>query len=291
MLFPETIRGEGPIVETVTRIATDPFFGAIEVSWIKDPEVRREVARILELGHLDVVFCAGPPILIDKMDLNSEREGARKEAIEALKGLIDQADLLGSKIFVLCSGPDPNEGKREEARRRLVDSLRELCEYVEGKGLDLAISLEYFDRDVDKRLLIGPSQEAAEIAEAVRRHHGNFGLTVDLSHLPLLGERSEEALKAVEDHLIHVHIGNCVLEKESPAYGDKHPRFGIKGGEVDVKELREFLEALRQVGYFEKRVPTSLPVVSFEVRPLPGESPELVMASAKRVLKDALSIV
>ena len=30
--------------------------------------------------------------------------------------------------------------------------------------------------------------------------------------------------------LLHVHVGNCVLEPSSPLYGDKHPRFGVEGG-------------------------------------------------------------
>jgi hypothetical protein len=40
-------------------------------------------------------------------------------------------------------------------------------------------------------------------------------------------------------------------------------------------------------GYFKRNTPTTMPVVSFEVRPAEGELPELVIASAKRTLTQA----
>jgi len=46
LAFPECQKGEGPILETITRIAEDDFFSAIEISHIKDPGVRRQVANL-----------------------------------------------------------------------------------------------------------------------------------------------------------------------------------------------------------------------------------------------------
>ena len=36
MSYPDVMNGDGPILETLKRIVTDPYFNAIEVSWIKD---------------------------------------------------------------------------------------------------------------------------------------------------------------------------------------------------------------------------------------------------------------
>jgi hypothetical protein len=109
-----------------------------------------------------------------------------------------------------------------------------------------------------------------------------------LSHLPLIGESAHEMVVSSIDHLIHVHVGNCVLQhKDHPAYGDAHPRFGLPEGEVGVEELQRFLETLIYAGYFKKNTPTTMPVVSFEVRPLEGESSEVVIAGAKRTLRQA----
>jgi len=108
---------------------------------------------------------------------------------------------------------------------------------------------------------------------------------VDLSHLPLLGETPAQAIMPVKDYLFHAHMGNCIIrDKEHPGYGDQHPRFGIKGGENDVKELTEYLKVLLNIGFLNPQNP---PMVSFEVKPLADESSEVVIANAKRVLREA----
>lgn len=68
-----------------------------------------------------------------------------------------------------------------------MDSISEICDHAQPYGI--TISLENFDRDGDKKCLVGPSRESNPIAERVRAlGHHNFGLTIDLSHLPLLGD-------------------------------------------------------------------------------------------------------
>ncbi|MCW4020929.1 MAG: sugar phosphate isomerase/epimerase, partial [Candidatus Bathyarchaeota archaeon] len=120
--------------------------------------------------------------------------------------------------------------------------------------------------------------------------YDNVGLTVDLSHLPLLYETPQQAFTAAKPYLEHVHIGNCVVKDAShPLYGDQHPRFGVSGGENSVEELAEFLRVLKDVGYFNKKTATRLPVVSFEVKPAAGESSEVLIANSKRVLMEAWS--
>ncbi len=56
---------------------------------------------------------------------------------------------------------------------------------------------------------------------------------------------------------------------------------------MGLDELKRFLESLIYAGYFKKSVPTTKPVVSFEVQPMPGERSEWVIASAKRMLQQA----
>jgi sugar phosphate isomerase/epimerase len=210
--------------------------------------------------------------------------------VDTCKGLVDQAYELGARIMMVMSGPDPGEPERKAARERLIDSLKQLCRYAGERAEDylLAISVENFDRTIDKRALIGPTREAAEVIEAVRAEHSNCGLTLDLSHQPLLGETISDMIVEGTDPLIHAHFGNCVVrDPEHPSYGDQHPPFGIPGGENGIEELRVYLEALIYSGFFAKSVPTTMPVLSMEVKPRPGESSELVIANGKRALKYA----
>lgn len=292
MLYPQVIKGEGPIAETARVIAEDDFFEVIEVGPIKDQRVWAELKGLIEGAHMSVGVGAQPGLLINKLNLAAEGETARQAAVDNVRGSIDQAYFLGARLLALLDGPGsyPGEERKAAAIDQLVRSLSELCAYAEGRGTDdlLTISLENFDQSVDKRSLIGPTKDAAEVAARVKEEHTNFGLTVDLSHLPLLDETPQEALAAAKDHLVHIHVGNCLMKDVNhPVYGDNHPPLGIEGGENDVQELVEFLEALFDIRYFTKELPTGRPVVTFEVKPLPDQDPAVVIAATKRVWREA----
>jgi len=110
-----------------------------------------------------------------------------------------------------------------------------------------------------------------------------------LSHLPLQHETSEQALRIAKDHLVHAHMGNCVMrDKTHPAYGDNHPRFGVPGGENDVPQVVEYIRTLLAIGYLNEKNPA---ILSFEVKPMADESSEIVIANAKRTLREAWELV
>ncbi len=284
MAYPQVMKGEGPILQTLQKIAEDDFFTAVEVSWIKDVKVREKAKKLLEVSHLAIAYGAQPRLLVKKLNLNSFDEAERQEAVDEVKAGVDEAYEIGAKSLAFLSGKDPGEEGREQALKLLVLSIKEICDYAKSKG-DLGITLEVFDQEIDKKCLIGPAKDARRVAEEVREEFDNFGLMVDLSHLPLLGETPAQAIMPVKDYLVHAHMGNCILkDKEHPGYGDQHPRFGIKGGENDVEELTEYLKVLLDIGFLNPQNP---PIVSFEVKPLAGESSEVVIANAKRVLREA----
>ena len=284
MAYPQVMRGKGPILETLQKIAEDDFFTAVEVSWIKDAKVRQKAKKLLEVSHLTVAYGAQPRLLVKKLNLNSFDEVERQEAVDEVKAGVDEAYEIGAKGLAFLSGNDPGERERDQAFKLLIFSIKEICDYAKSEG-DLRIVLEIFDQEIDKKCLIGPAKDARRVAEEVREEFNNFGLMVDLSHLPLLGETPAQAIMPVKDYLVHAHMGNCILQdKEHPAYGDQHPRFGIIGGENDVKELVTFLRVLLDIGFLNHQNP---PIVSFEVKPLAGETSEVVIANAKRVLKEA----
>lgn len=284
MAYPQVMRGDGPILETLQKIAEDEFFTAVEVSWIKDKKVRDRAKKLLDMSHLTVAYGAQPRLLINNLNLNSFDEEERKQAVGEVKAGVDEAYEMGAKGLVFLSGKDPGEGGRDQACKLLISSIKEICDYAKSKG-ELRITLEIFDQEIDKKCLIGPANEARMVAEVVRREFDSFGLMVDLSHLPLLNETPTQAIIPIKDYLVHAHIGNCILkDKEHPAYGDQHPRFGIEGGENDVEELKVFLRVLLDIGFLNHQNP---PIVSFEVKPLADESSEVVIANAKRVLREA----
>jgi sugar phosphate isomerase/epimerase len=285
MAFPKAITGEGSIADTVAKIAEDPFFGAVEITWVKDPRERAAVRAVIEASHLQVGYGAQPAVLMGKLNPNSLDEAERKHAVTELKSRIDEAAEVGARRLAFLSGRDPGNEDRQASVEALVKSVKELCAYGQPKGI--ALTCETFDRDIDKKALIGPSDLAAEFALAVRQDYPDFGLMYDLSHQPLLHEDSLGALSQLKEHLVHIHIGNCVVEEGKPGYGDLHPRFGWPGGANDVPEVVEFVRALFKIGYLAEGK-GSRPWVGFEIKPqAEGETPELVIAGSKRVWQEA----
>jgi len=289
MLWPQTMGGDGPIAETIERLAADADFEAIELTRINDPATRRRVRELAETARVTLAFGAQPILLGGKLDLNAPTDAARTAAIEAVQRAIDQALELRAVGLAVLSGPDPGETGRKAATDRLVDSLKWLCDYAAHKG-GPTIVLETFDRVAfGKNCLIGPNPEAAEVARRVRRDFPSFGLMIDLSHLPLQGETPQQAVAATREFLVHAHMGNCVMRDPAhEAYGDSHPRFGVPGGENDVAELAAYLRALLDAGFLSR---DRRPVLSFEVKPLKGESVEALIAGSKRTLAAAWAAV
>ncbi len=283
MAFPSTMKGEGPVAETVKKIALDPYFNAIEITWIKDPNVRKEVKKIIDESRLAVAYGAQPRLLTTGLNINNLNDEGRQTALASLKEGIDEAYEMGAKGFAFLSGKYI-ESSKEESFEQLVNSTKELCRYAKAKG-DLKIILEVFDYDIDKKSIIGPVELAKRFAQEIRKEHDNFGLMVDLSHLPLIRETAEQAILPIAEYLVHAHIGNAVVKDPSfPAYGDAHPRFGFPNGENDVPELIEFLRVLKTIGFLNKNNP---PIVSFEVKPWGDENADLVIANSKRTLNEA----
>ena len=282
MAYPVVIKGEGPIAETLERIAEDDYFDAVEVTWIKDDAIRAEAKEIIETSAMEVYYGAQPRLLTTGNNPNAVDETERLVALKNLKEGIDEAAEIGAKGFAFLSGKY-DEATKDEAFDALVKTTVELCEYAKQKGVP-KVSLEVFDYDVDKCSLIGPVALAKKYAQAVCAKADNFGLMVDLSHLPLLRETAKEALEPIKDYIIHAHMGNAVVKEGMPAYGDAHPRFGFPNSANDVDELVDYIRVLMDIGYLKEGEPK---VVSFEVKPFGDEDPELVIANAKRTLNKA----
>ena len=277
--------GNGPMVESLKKIITDAYFDVVEVSWVNDPEVRKRVGELLAYSGISSKYALHPRILARKLNLNSLDETERLKAVQECKEGITEADEMGIKEVGFLSGPYPGDEGKVEAMDQLAKSVEELCGFSKERGI--VLGLEVFDRSIDKKCLIGPAEDARAFAARIAPKHENFGLVVDLSHIPLLGESPAEALKPVAEFVSHIHIGNCYMEDPADSvYGDKHPRFGYPGGKNDVAEITEFLRVLFEIGYLAKDG-SRRGEISFEVKPVGDEDPEVTIANSKRKLEAA----
>ncbi|MGC8805703.1 MAG: TIM barrel protein, partial [Candidatus Ratteibacteria bacterium] len=242
---------------------------------------------IFESAKIEPVFGAQPVLLRNKLNLNDENSSLRKKSIATMKECIDQAYSIGAKGISFLSGTYEGQNK-QRAFDLLVESTEEICYYAKEKD-SMILELEIFDYDIDKKSLIGPAELAVDFAKKIRNKFDNFGLMIDLSHLPLLRQSPAEAIVPIREFITHIHIGNCFMsDKNSPLYGDQHVPFGIPGSENDVEQLAEFLQVLMDTGFFGKQ---QRPIVSFEVKPLKGQDPDIVIANSKRTLNQAWLLV
>lgn len=286
--FPECVDGGGAVVDTLAKLCEDAFFTAVEVGKIKDVRTRLEAARILEISGIEVAYACQPTLFPNKLSLNHLDKNERQKALNAVFNCLREAHDLGAASIRIPAGKDPGPEKREEAKKLLVDSLAQILERARQFGNPL-VTLKIFDRDIDKQSLIGPCQDALDVAKNLAPSFERFGLLTDLSHFPLLRERPEETLPKLKPYIRALHFGNCVMKNRlHPLYGDLQPRFGVADGEVDMPMVRDYFRILKREGIIG---PETRPVFSAEIRPLlPGETSALVIANCKRVVREAWAL-
>lgn len=273
------------IIDQVKRIAVDDYFDAIEITHCNDDAEREEVKKLLEQSHLKVCFGAQPMLLGPKLNPNDINEEGRQKAEDTLKAAIDEAEYLGAQGIAFLAGKWAPETK-DQAYAQLLKTTRNICDYAATKGM--MVELEVFDFDLDKAALIGPAPYAAQFAADMRTTNNNFGLLVDLSHFPTTYETSKFVIQTVRPYITHLHFGNAVVKEGCPMYGDLHPRLGYPNSSNDVEELADYLNVLKQEGFFNAKDPI---VLSMEVTLAPGEDDEIVLANTKRCLNRAWALV
>lgn len=285
--YKELGSGEGPILECLKKIVTDPYFEAVEVARMKDAEVRKAAAEMIACANMVTAYGGQGRMLGAGLNINDLNEEGRQKALASLKEGIDEAYEINAVDFAFLAGRYEEETK-EESFQALLASTRELCEYAKSKG-DMPVLCEVFDYDIAKKSLIGPVDLVKRYCDTICAEYDNFGLMVDLSHIPMLHETIEENLLPVKEYIRHAHMGNTVIKSpECPAYGDEHPRFGFPNSENGVNELAAYLRLLLDIGFLNEE---NRPIVSFEVKPFGNEDPDVVIASAKRTLDLAWELV
>lgn len=274
MAFPEML-SKGNYREVTEIIVSDPFFDLIELPPIPE-KAWLDIEPILSSSRKEVFIGLQPVIMTEGKNLCSLIEGERLNAVEFMKDIIHTAADKGIKKLALCSGPDPGPEKRIEATNALIKSLTEIA--ADAAEEEVYIQFETFDRDHDKKQLIGPIQEAANVVKRVRSAYQNIGILWDLSHAPLLNEKPA-VLGEYSELISHIHIGCAKSINDS--LRDWHPGFYRKGS---LNSLEDVMELIRQLDLMEYDG-----AVSFEVKPEQGQSSEEVLNAAKGVLFSAFA--
>lgn len=286
MSYPQTMKGEGPIADTLKKILVDDYFDAVEITWIKSPDVRSQVRRMLDEAGIEVCYGAQPRLLTTGLNPNDLNEEGRLKAQATLMEAIDEAEYIGAKGIAFLAGKYKEENK-EQAYSQLLKTTKTLCAHAKTKSM--SVEVEVFDYDLDKMSLIGPATYAAKFAAEMRECFNNFGLLIDLSHIPQTHETSRFVIQTLKPYITHLHFGSAVTADPSmEAFGDTHPRFNFPNSVNSVAELVDYLKCLKDENMFNSQDPM---VLSFEVKPWKDEDPDLVIANTKRVLNRAWALL
>jgi len=292
-IIPAVAKNKSSITELLAPLIDDPDWGSVQVPPILDNDVAVKLAYALQVGNMKAVYGVGQSLARADLDLHSLDESVRQAAVEKTKQYIDEAYVIGARIMDLNPGKDPGPEFRDKAQAAAIESLTRLCEYAQQVSTDyvLPLSMENFDREVDKKFYLGPTSETIEVVAAVRKKVPNMGITPDIAHLLIMGEDPAESVAAAGDMIFHAHLATFIIKDTSdPRWGDKHPPFWVDGSEVGVTQLARYLGALKEIGYFNSEPDEFRQrIVTFEIRPGKDEPTPTVMAGSMRALKKAIA--
>ena len=286
MLYPHCMEDPDYHVRTLLEFARRTDIETLDCCIPYDGKRRESLVPALKNCGKEIVYAAHL-FPLRKISLASVNLQEQDLARLFLRDQIPLAAATGSTGFILASGADVPEEDRPPARQAFADFCRWFCR--ELKPYDITALLEPFDRTVDKKFLYGPTRECVDLIESLRPENDNFGIELDMAHLPLMGESFASALKTCAPCLKRIHLGNCVLkDKTHPWYGDLHPPIGLEGGEIDVPQLVEIFRLCLEYGYLDKQNRGALVM---EMRPFPGKTEDETVQDNIRRIEQAWKLV
>lgn len=267
-LYPEAMRDAEAHTRTLRLLAENKDIAALDCwVWPETARAREELAILRGCGKQIHYNIGDRPM--DEVCFPASPDGARRtRAVALLLREFGYANACGAKKIILGSGPDLPED-RAAGIERFAEVLLRMNNATDPR---VTIALEPVDRDIDKRMLFGPVPETTSFIQQMRAAGMcNFGMLLDMAHIPLMHATLQSAVADARPVLEHVHLGNCILKNPAnPFYGDKHICWGWEDGEFEEQDGVTMMQLLQDCGYLARENAT----VSFEMRPVKACSPE-----------------
>lgn len=269
MLYPQCVEDPASHEATLGAFSRRTDIETFDCCVPYDAAIRRRLAPLLKGCGKEIVY-ASHLFPLRKISFCSTCPQEQGLIRLAMSDLIRVAGKAGASAVIFGSGSGGPRENHEAARSAFSSFCRWFCKELDRHGM--SAMLEPFDTDVDKKFLMGPVRDCVSLVESLLPETANFGIELDIAHLPLMGENIEDAIRAAAPHLLRVHLGNCILkDKTSSFYGDMHPPVGFEGGEIDTPELTRVLRTLLDIGYLSKE---SRGALVLEIKPFPGRTPD-----------------
>lgn len=173
-----------------------------------------------------------PPSAFFDPSLSTADDTHREWRIEYTKRAVDLAAATDAPAVCVASGTALPGTQPPEAYDLFVDSLHEILDYAEPRGVDVGIEFE-------PELLVENVDETLTLLDDVGRD--GLGVNLDLGHAAVYGDEPAEAVRRCAGHITGVHL-------EDIAGGIRGKHYHLIPGEGDL-DFRAIFDALNDVGY------------------------------------------
>ncbi|OIB56524.1 sugar phosphate isomerase/epimerase family protein [Natrialba sp. SSL1] len=238
-----------PLPEAVRRIA-DHSYAGVELLGDEphayfpefDDDARDDLIKALEdtglaVSNINANTATGyyddaPPSSFFEPSIIQADDEARAWRVEYTKHAIDLAETVDAPAVCLATGRPLPGTLPEEAREYLHDSLHEILDYAEPRGVDIGIEFE-------PELLIENTDEVLALIDEIGRD--SLGVNLDVGHAAVYGENVVESIHRSAGSITGVHLEDIVGGRRGKHY-HRIP------GEGDL-DFRAIFDALDDIDY------------------------------------------
>jgi protein FrlC len=210
-----------------------PEFGDADLTAVRSAldETGLAVSNI-NANNASAYYDDAPPSAYFDPTIITEDDYDRTWRIEYTKDAIDLAAAVDAPAACVATGRPLPGSLPEEARDVLHESLHELLDYAEKRGVDLGIEFE-------PEMLIECTDEVLELIDEIGRD--SLGVNLDLGHAAVYGEEPAESVRRCAGNITGVHLEDIVG-------GIRGKHYHRIPGEGDL-DFEPVFEALEEVGY------------------------------------------
>ena len=184
---------------------------------------RAELERLRELldhHHLTVASFM-PAFYRYPHSLSSPNETVRQDSLDYMRQCVDNAAILGAGLVLLVPGCSLHGQDVQDARRRMVDSIDEICLYA--AQYDMRLGIEPANHVASN--LVNTASDALGIINELG--HASLGVVMDTGHINLVPESAEEAVKRLGSLLLQFHVNdNDGIKQQNLIPGEGTVDFG-----------------------------------------------------------------
>lgn len=173
-----------------------------------------------------------PPSSFFDPSIVTDDDAERQWRVEYTKRAIDLAEATDAPAVCVATGRPLPGNPPKRASEYLRDSLHEILDYAEPRGVDVGIEFE-------PELLVECTDEVLELIDDVGRE--SLGINLDVGHAAVYGEDLTETIHRSAGHITGVHL-------EDIEGGRRGKHYHLVPGEGDL-DFGAIFDALDDVDY------------------------------------------